>query len=302
MFYNVYNGDVMKLNDSDFKEALINGVSFVLGVFLYALCFNLFLIPNDLVVSGFSGVAIVFQKLFGWDATTFIYIINGLLLIISFIFLGWKLTKRNIAGSIMYPLMITLSKPISTFLDNYIIGDDFYLILLFAIILYGVSSGLIYRTGFSTGGSDIIMQILNKYLKISESKAMIVANSLIIIVGMVVFGFNKGVYSFIILICSTYFIDKLMFGLSDSKVFYIYTKKVRKIKKLILDDFQTGFTSIPSRGGYSKKRNFMIMCVVSNRDYYLFKQKILEIDPNAFIIINSCYEVNGGVKRKSLLF
>lgn len=302
MFYNVYNGDVMKLNDSDFKEALINGVSFVLGVFLYALCFNLFLIPNDLVVSGFSGVAIVFQKLFGWDATTFIYITNGLLLIISFIFLGWKLTKRNIAGSIMYPLMITLSKPISTFLDNYIIGDDFYLILLFAIILYGVSSGLIYRTGFSTGGSDIIMQILNKYLKISESKAMIVANSLIIIVGMVVFGFNKGVYSFIILICSTYFIDKLMFGLSDSKVFYIYTKKVRKIKKLILDDFQTGFTSIPSRGGYSKKRNFMIMCVVSNRDYYLFKQKILEIDPNAFIIINSCYEVNGGVKRKSLLF
>ena len=139
-------------------------------------------------------------------------------------------------------------------------------------------------------------------MKISESKSMIVANSVIILIGMFVFGFNKGVYSFIILICSTYFIDKIMFGLSDSKVFYIYTKKVRKLKKLILNDFQTGFTSIPSRGGYSKKRNFMIMCVVSNRDYYLFKQKILEIDPNAFIIINSCYEVNGGVKRKTLPF
>ena len=198
--------------------------------------------------------------------------------------------------------MITVSEPIANFLDNYIIGDDFYLVLLFAIILYGVSSGLIYRTGFSTGGSDIIMQILNKYLNISESKAMIGANSLIIIVGMIVFGFNKGVYSFIILICSTYFIDKIMFGLSDSKVFYIYTKKLRKIKKLILDDFQTGFTSIPSRGGYSQKRGFMIMCVVSNRDYYLFKQKILEIDPQAFIIINSCYEVNGGVKRRTLPF
>ena len=202
----------------------------------------------------------------------------------------------------MYPVMITVSEPIAKFLNSYIIGDDFYLILLFAIIMYGVSSGLIYRTGFSTGGSDIIMQILNKYLKISESKAMIVANSLIILASMLVFGFTKGVYSFIILICSTYFIDKLMFGLSDSKVFYIYTKKVRKIKKIILNDFQTGFTSIPSRGGYSKRRGFMIMCVVSNRDYYLFKQKILEIDPQAFIIINSCYEVNGGVKRKTLPF
>ena len=292
----------MKQDNSDVKEALIEGILFVVGVFLYALCFNLFLIPNDLVVSGFSGVAIVAQKLFGWPASTFIYITNAILLVVSFIFLGWKLTKRNIAGSIMYPLMITVSEPIANFWDNYIIGDDFYLILLFAIILYGVSSGLIYRTGFSTGGSDIIMQILNKYLNISESKAMIVANSLIIIIGMIVFGFNKGVYSFIILICSTYFIDKIMFGLSDSKVSYIYTKKLRKIKKLILDDFQTGFTSIPSRGGYSQKRGFMIMCVVSNRDYYLFKQKILEIDPQAFIIINSCYEVNGGVKRRTLPF
>lgn len=292
----------MKQDNSDVKEALIEGIFFVVGVFLYALCFNLFLIPNDLAVSGFSGVAIVVQKLFGWPASTFIYITNAILLVVSFIFLGWKLTKRNIAGSIMYPLMITVSEPIANFLDNYIIGDDFYLVLLFAIILYGVSSGLIYRTGFSTGGSDIIMQILNKYLNISESKAMIGANSLIIIVGMIVFGFNKGVYSFIILICSTYFIDKIMFGLSDSKVFYIYTKKLRKIKKLILDDFQTGFTSIPSRGGYSQKRGFMIMCVVSNRDYYLFKQKILEIDPQAFIIINSCYEVNGGVKRRTLPF
>ena len=292
----------MKQDNSDVKEALIEGILFVVGVFLYALCFNLFLIPNDLVVSGFSGVAIVVQKLFGWPASTFIYITNAILLVVSFIFLGWKLTKRNIAGSIMYPLMITVSEPIANFWDNYIIGDDFYLVLLFAIILYGVSSGLIYRTGFSTGGSNIIMQILNKYLNISQSKAMIVANSLIIIIGMIVFGFNKGVYSFIILICSTYFIDKIMFGLSDSKVFYIYTKKLRKIKKLILDDFQTGFTSIPSRGGYSQKRGFMIMCVVSNRDYYLFKQKILEIDPQAFIIINSCYEVNGGVKRRTLPF
>ena len=289
------------ISESD-KETIFEGLSFVFGVFLYALCFNTFLIPNDLVVSGFSGVAIVTQKLFGWNNQMFIYVTNFVLLGLSFIFLNWKTTKKNIVGSIMFPLMITITNPIANFLNDKLIGDDFLIILLFSIILYGISSGLIYRSGFSTGGSDIIMQIINKYIKVGESKAMIVANSLIILLGMIVFGFDKGVYSFIILITSTYFIDKIMFGISDSKVFYIYTKKVRKIKKLILEDFKTGLTIIPSRGGYSKKRGHMIMCVVGNQDYYKFKERILEIDPNAFIIINKCYEVNGGVKRSSFHF
>ena len=289
------------ISESD-KETIFEGLSFVFGVFLSALCFNTFLIPNDLVVSGFSGVAIVTQKLFGWNNQMFIYVTNFVLLGLSFIFLNLKTTKKNIVGSIMFPLMITITNPIADFLNDKLIGDDFIIILLFSIILYGVSSGLIYRSGFSTGGSDIIMQIINKYIKVGESKAMIVANSLIILLGMIVFGFDKGVYSFIILITSTYFIDKIMFGISDSKVFYIYTKKVRKIKKLILEDFKTGLTIIPSRGGYSKKRGHMIMCVVGNQDYYKFKERILEIDPNAFIIINKCYEVNGGVKRSSFHF
>ena len=284
------------------KETIFEGLSFVFGIFLYALCFNMFLIPNDLVVCGFSGVSIVTQKLFGWNPQVFIYITNFLLLIVSLIFLKWKITKRNIAGSIMFPLMLTITTPMAKFLNNHIIGDDFLIILLFSIILYGVSNGLIYRSGFSTGGSDIIMQILNKYIHVSESKAMIFANSLIIIIGMLTFGFNKGVYSFIILITSTYFIDKIMFGISDSKVFYIYTKRVRKIKKLILEDFKTGLTIIPSRGGYSLKRGHMIMCVLSNHDYYRFKEAILEIDPQAFIITTKCFEVSGGVKRSSFHF
>lgn len=284
------------------KETIFEGLSFVFGIFLYALCFNLFLIPNELVVSGFSGVAIVTQKLFGWNNQVFIYITNFILLGFSFIFLDLKTTKKNIVGSIMFPLMITLTLPMANFLNEKLIGDDFLIILLFSIILYGVSSGLIYRSGFSTGGSDIIMQIINKYVKVGESKAMIVANSIIIFIGMLVFGFNKGVYSFIILVTSTYFIDKIMFGVSDSKVFYIYTKKVRKVKKLILDEFKTGLTIIPSRGGYSLKRGHMIMCVVSNQDYYKFKERLLEIDSKAFLIINKCYEVNGGVKRANFHF
>ncbi len=286
----------------NYKEIIFDGCSLVFGLFFYALCFNLFLTPNDLVVSGFSGVAIVMQKIFGWTPSIFLLVANVILLIICYIFLDWKTTKRNIVGSLLYPLMVTLSMPVATVLSPYLITEDFYLTLLFALILYGVSSGFIYRSGFTAGGSDIIMQIITKYCKVSESKAMIIANGLIIVCGMFVFGFTKGVYSFIILYCSSFFVDKIMFGISDSKLFYIYTRKTRKVKKVILEEFETGFTTIPGTGGYSHKNGMMIMCAVSNNDYYNLKKRILEIDPSAFMIIDKCYEVNGGVKRSNIPF
>lgn len=286
----------------NYKEIIFDGCSLVFGLFFYALCFNLFLTPNDLVVSGFSGVSIVMQKLFGWTPSIFLLIANIILLIICYIFLGWSTTKKNIIGSLLYPLMVTISLPVATFLTKYIVTEDFYLTLLFAVVLYGVSSGFIYRSGFTAGGSDIIMQIINKYCNVSESKAMLVANGFIICMGMIVFGFTKAVYSFIILYCSTYFVDKIMFGISTSKLFYIYTRKTRAIKKLIFEEFETGFTTIPGTGGYSHKNGILIMCAVSNNDYYLLKNRILEIDPSAFIIIDRCYEVNGGVKRSNIPF
>lgn len=286
----------------NYKEIIFDGCSLVFGLFFYALCFNLFLTPNDLVVSGFSGVSIVMQKLFGWTPSVFLLIANVILLIICFISLGWKTTKKNIIGSLLYPLMVTISLPVATFLSKYIVTEDFYLTLLFAVVLYGVSSGFIYRSGFTAGGSDIIMQLINKYCNVSESKALLVANGFIICSGMIVFGFTKAVYSFIILYCSTYFIDKIMFGISDSKLFYIYTRKTRAVKKLIFEEFKTGFTTIPGTGGYSHKNGVLIMCAVSNNDYYLLKNRILEIDPSAFIVIDKCYEVNGGVKRSNIPF
>lgn len=290
-----------KIDREEYISTVVDGVSLVLGVFLYALCFNLLLNPNNLVVSGFSGLSIITESLFGWNPSVFIYITNIILLFICYFVLGWDKTKKNILGSILYPLMIIISTPFSTVIAEHLVIDDFYLIVLIAIILYGVSSGLIYRSGFTTGGSDIIMQIINKYYNISESKAMVVANILIIFAGMYLFGVTNGIYSFIILAASTYFVDR-MYGVSDSKLFYIYTKKTRKIKKIILDEFESGFTTIPSKGGYSHKNGTLTMCVVSNHDFYTLKRRILEIDPTAFIVIAKCYEVTGGKKRSNIPF
>lgn len=292
----------MKKANNNTKDTIITGVTFVLGVFLLALCYNLFLLPNDLVVSGMTGIGIALEKLIHLNATVFIYASSFILLIVSYIFLGVEKTKKTAIGSILYPLMITFTTPIAEFINNHFPLNDMLLLLIFTIVLYGFSNGLVYKYGYTTGGNDVLMQLLNKYFKISESKAVTIVNIIVIFFGALTFGYIKGFYSLIILLVSTTFMDKVMFGIADSKLFYIFTKEEKKVKKAILEELESGFTILPTKGGYSHSKGTMIMCVVPNRDYYLFKERILEIDPQAFFIIDNCYEVNGGVKRSNYPF
>lgn len=284
------------------KKIIFEGIFFVLGVFLLALCYNLFLIPNNFAFAGMSGLSIIVNKLTGFNSTLFIYLANFILLIISFLFLGWDKTKRTILGSILYPMMITFTLPIAEFLLKHLVFDEMLITVIITALFYGVSNGLIYKSGYTTGGNDVLMQLMNKYLKIPESKGLMIVNVIVIIGCSFVFSLEQGVYSLIIMIISTMFLEKILYGISDSKLFYIFTRKPRALKKAIFEDFESGYTILPTKGGYSHANGSLLMVVISNRDYYKFKTKILEIDPNAFIVIDDCYEVTGGVKRSNLPF
>ncbi len=291
--------------DNELKEYLhivFRGLIFTFGVFLLALNYNLFLLPNKIVLGGTSGLAIVFETTMGIDHELFIYIASGILLIISFILLGWKVTKNTIIGTLLYPLMVTFTAPIAEVISEYLIIDEMMLLVLITGVSYGLSNGLIYKSGFTTGGSDVIMQVMSKYLKMPEGKANFISSVIIIGIGGLVIGLVQVIYAVIITYISTILIDKILIGISESKVFYIYTRKSKQIKKLIIDELKMGYTSFPTVGGYSHEKGEMIMCVVSTRDYYLVKESVLNIDPNAFFVINDCYEVNGGVKKQNLPF
>ncbi len=277
-------------------------VVLIFGIFLLALNYNLFLLPNHLVIGGTTGLSIVFETLFGWNPTTFLYLATFLLIIISLLFLGIKKTSASIIGSILYPFFVTLTKPLAECLEFYIQFDNVILLILAVGILYGIANGMIYKAGFDTGGSDIIMRILNKYCHLPEGKSAFTTQIFIILIGGFVFGINNLIYAIIILILYTNIVDKIIIGISDSKLFFIYTKKWNKVEEYILNELHTGVTILETEGGYSKTKNNLLMCVVPNKDYYLFKEVVLEIDPSAFLVINDCYEVKGGVKRKNVPF
>lgn len=292
----------MKKENDINKETIITGLSFVFGTFCLALCYNLFFAPNDIVVGGMSGLAMILQKLTNFDAQVFIYASSIILLIISYIFLGKEDTKKTAIGSILYPVFVTFTNPIANFLLQYLTFQEILVTVVLASILYGFSNGIIYKFGYTTGGSDVIMQLLCKYFYISEGKSSIIFNILIIIVGALIFGIDTGAYAVIILVVSSMLVDKIIIGTSNSKKFLIYTRKTNEVKKIIGKEFKTGYTIFPTIGGYSHIKSSMILCVISNRDVNLFKERILEIDKEAFFVVSDCYEVIGGVKRSNLPF
>ena len=306
IMYNLFKVDNMKKGIKDegkeTRKIIFTGLGFVFGVFCLALCYNLFFVPNNLVVGGVSGVAILVQKLTSINGQLFIYVVSFILLIISYLFLGKEETERILIGTLLYPLFITFTYPLAIFLIKYLSFQEILVTVISASLLYGFSNGLIYRVGYSTGGSDVIIKIMCKYFHITEGKGFLIFNIIVIIFGAFIFGVDTAVYAAIILVISSLIVDKISIGISDSKKFIIYTRKLSKVTKVITDNFNTGYTIFPTIGGYSHTKGSMIMCIIRNRDVGHFKEKILNIDSQAFFVISDCYEVQGGVKKSNIPF
>lgn len=293
---------VDKSKQKDKKIDIIVGISFVYGTFFLALCYNLFLNPNKIVVGGMTGLGMIVENMTGFNATLFIYISSIILLVVAWIFLGKEQAKRVMIGSLMYPLFISFTRPFANSIMGYFNFEEILVTVVLAGLLYGVSNGIIYKYGNSTGGSDVIVKLLCNYLHFSEGKSLLIINSIILLMGAYNFGVDTAVYAIIIIVINSLIVDKISIGISDSKKFMIYTRESRKVKDLISNEFYAGYTIFPTAGGYSHIRGIMIMCVIRNRDVNLFKERILNIDPTAFFVISDCYEVQGGVKRSNLPF
>ena len=295
--------DIKKIQDFILERDFLIRYSFIIiGVFLLALNYNLFLLPNHIVVGGTSGLSIAFEQLFGWNPNIFLYITTFVLLILSLIFLGKKETATSIFGSILYPIFVTITTPLASVLKEYVQFDNIILLILSISIIQGIANGIIFKMGFDTGGSDIIMKIINKYFHLPQGKSVFATQILIILFGGFVFGINNCIYALIILALYTAIVDKIIIGISDSKLFFIYTKKWEEVQEYIIHELKTGVTILEGEGGYSREKNTCLMCVVPNNDYYLFKEVVLQIDSSAFFVIQDCYEVHGGMKRTNLPF
>lgn len=271
-----------------FKEL----IEFIIGCFLVALAFNLFMSPNNLVAGGVSGFSLILKHFFGLNPSTIISISNIFLIILSFIILGKEKTKMTILGSILFPVFVSLTEHLSTYISFK--ESEMILISVFGGALQGLGAGLIFRAGYSTGGTDILNMIVSKIFKISLGNSMFFTDGLIILGGAFVFGFNHLMYSLIILCLISNLTDKVVLGISDSKAFYIITSKEKEVKDFVINELKHGITELSAKGGYNSKNQTVLMSVIPTREYYKLKEGIHNIDKDAFFVAMDSYEVKGG--------
>lgn len=273
------------------KDRLIRYIQFIFGVLLVAAAFNVFILPCE-IVYGVGGIGVILNKVFGTEPSLVILIGSIILLVMSFILLGNEKTKNSIIGSLLYPLFVKLTEGLANYVD---FGNaNIIVIVVFGAVITGFGLGLIFKSGFTTGGTDILNQIVAKYFKVSIGKSMFFTDGVIIASSILFFGIEKFMYSVISLYIISVMTDKVILGISQSKAFYIVTNHETDIKSFILRHLSHGVTVLDSRGGYTGDRKKVIMCIVPTKEYFLAREGILNIDPDAFFLVTDAYEVSGG--------
>lgn len=264
----------------------------IIGILLIAIAFNLFLLPNELVFGGVSGLSIIIKDIIPIDPSQFIMIASLLLLVVSFLVLGVKETKGSIVGSILFPIFVDLTANINNYINLDI--DNLLLAVIFGGIIYGFGAGLVFKAGFTTGGTDIINQIISKYFHVSMGNAMLMSDGLIVLGGGFFFGATKLMYALIVVYIIGLMTDKVILGISNSKAFYIITNEDERVRDYLMNELHHGVTIFNVKGGYTNKKDEVILCVVPTNEYYKVKEGIHEIDETAFFVVSDAYEVFGG--------
>lgn len=273
------------------KDKLVRFAEFIAGVFIVALSYNIFLLPSN-TVYGVGGIGVILKKLFNITPAVTIFIGSMILLVVSLFTLGHKKTIRSVAGSLLYPIFVFAT---SYYIELIDLGKlEPIVIVIVGAITHGIGLGLIFKAGYTTGGTDILNDIVAKFGKISIGKAMLFTDGAIILVGLFVFNFPTFIYSLISLYIISIITDKVILGISQSKTFYIITDNETSVKKFIMNNLNHGVTVLQGRGGYTGDNQKVIMCTLPTRDYYILKEGLKEIDPKAFFLVTDAYEVSGG--------
>ena len=273
------------------KTRLIRYSQFIIGLLLVSVAFNAFILPND-IVYGVSGIGVILNKTLNISPSLVILIGGIALLILSFIVLGKEKTKNSIVGSLLYPVFVELTSWIVKYID--LGSTETVVVVLFGAVISGVGFGLIFKSGFTTGGTDILNQIVSEKAKVSIGKSMIFTDGVIIVSSLFVFGWQKFIYSIINMYIISVMTDKVILGISSSKTFYIITEREDEVKKFILDYLSHGITVLEARGGYTNSKQKVIMCTIPTKEYFKAKEGIHAIDKEAFFIVTDAYEVYGG--------
>ncbi|MGN0735925.1 MAG: YitT family protein [Anaerovoracaceae bacterium] len=283
------------------KNIIRTSVSILIGNCLLAFMVAAFVIPNEMIMGGVTGISLVLQEYIPLKTSIIVLVLNLIMLAAGGIFLGKKFFCTTIASSLLYPVILGLMQQIPE-IEN--VTDNKLLAAIIGGGLLGIAVGLILRVGSSTGGTDALNLILHKYLHLPVSVFVYITDTLIILWQAVNTEVENVLFGIVLLVIETLVLNQvMMLGQSQVQIFVI-SEHYEKIRDKILSDLDAGATMIFIENGLMRCNQKGVMSVIPNRKLYLATELIQSIDPNAFIMINKVKEVRGNgftLERKKII-
>lgn len=264
-----------------------------LGVLLVVFGVYFFKFPNNFSIGGVTGIAIILSNLFGpaISSGTIVLIINVILLVIGYFFLGKSFGNRTVYGSILMSLLLWLLELIVP-LDKPLTNEPI-LELAFAVMLPALGAAILFNIGASTGGTDIIAMLLKKYSNIDIGRALLISDFALTLLTFPVFGLTTGLFSVLGLLIKSTLVDTIIESLNLNKYFTIICENPKPICDYILKHIHRSATVFDAKGAFSDKNKKIILTVMNRSQAVNLRKFIKTADPDAFILITNTSEIVG---------
>ncbi len=277
---------IQKLHEL-FGKRLVEIGLITIGSLMVAIGFNAFLLPNKLVSGGVNGLTIILHEVFNWSPSIVLYTINIILLAICWVLLGKEVFMKSVFGSLLVPLFISLLGNMPTATSEPILAA------IFGGVCIGLGVGLVFLGNGSTGGTTLIAKIIQKYTNLKLGILVGICDGLVILSALFVFNVQQVLYALISLYLTSRVVDMVQVGPDLSKNLFIISPKYEELRLLLMKDLDTGVTYVPVEGGHRLDNKKMSMTTIRDKDYTKIKQAVLEVDPEAFMVVSSANEVYG---------
>lgn len=274
------------------KQQLISWGQILVGVFICALAYNMFLIPNEIAPGGFTGIAQLVSHATGWPVGTITLFLNIPLFLLSARSLGLSFGIRSLAATIGLSLMIDfLPIPSLIPMDT---TERMLLATVFGGVLGGAGFGLIIRGGATTGGSDMLAKLVKQRIpSFSIGGVMFAVDATVIIASAFVFDIVSAMFALISTFLMSHVLDMLVDGLSSARAYFIISDHHAAIAHRIMTELERGATALKGRGLYSGNDKDVLLCVINRMESVRLRAIVAEIDPNAFMIATNVHEALG---------
>lgn len=282
----------MKLN----KINLIETIQIIAGIILMNFGFYFFLLPTELVTGGVTGIAVILNT-FGISPSLSILALNIVFLLFGLFTMGKQFFLKTIMGSLFSPVVIVLLELLNVdpqIILNQLTESKLLVSSLLGALGIGFGLGIVFRNGGSTGGVDILQNVMHKKNHLSYNIAFLLTDGIIVLVGLLFFkNIENFLFSVGVVILSGLIIDNISILGRAGQTLFIVTEKEEAVKQAIFKELDRGTTIIDAKGGYSGKDKKLVICVTSKRELNLIRAVVDKADPDAFTFIAQTKEAVG---------